>query len=85
MYAYRMLGGRVDKKCKGTKKCVVKKRITFDDYKEVYETGKIQYRTQQRFVSEKHRVYMQSVRKVALSADMTREYKLGIKHGLMEL
>ena len=69
MYAYQTVDGKVDKKCKGTKKCVVKKRITFEDYKKVYETGKIQYRTQQRFVSEKHRVYTQSVRKVALSAD----------------
>jgi len=69
MYAYKKLDGGVDKKCKGTKKCVVKKRITFEDYKNVYETGKIQYRTQQRFVSEKHRVYTQSLRKVALSAN----------------
>ena len=38
MYAYEKLDGGVDKKCKGTKKCVVKKRITFDDYKKVYET-----------------------------------------------
>ena len=76
-YAYRELGGGVDKKCKGTKKCVVKKRITFDDYKKVYETGEIQYRTQQRFVSEKHRVYTQSVRKVALSAADDKRIQAG--------
>ena len=46
MYAYQKLNRGVDKKCKGTKKCVVKKRITFEDYKTVYETGEKQYRTQ---------------------------------------
>ena len=77
MYAYEKLDGGVDKKCKGTKKCVVKKRITFDDYKKVYETGEIQYRTQQRFVSEKHCVYTQSVRKVALSANDDKRIQAG--------
>ena len=32
-YAYRKLDNKDDKKCKGIKKCVVKKTITFDDYK----------------------------------------------------
>ena len=85
MYAYKTLGWlvdkkcvvKIDKKCKGTKKCVVKKRITFDDYKKVYETGEIQYRTQQRFVSEKHCVYTQSVRKVALSANDDKRIQAG--------
>ena len=69
MYAYEKLDGGVDKKCKGTKKCVVKKQITFKDYKQVLETGDAQYRTQQRFISDKHRVYTQLVRKLALSAN----------------
>ncbi|XP_066920804.1 uncharacterized protein [Clytia hemisphaerica] len=77
MYAYEKLDGGVDKKCKGTKKCVVKKQIEFKDYKQVLETGDIQYRTQQRFVSEKHRVYTQSVRKVALSADDDKRIQAG--------
>ena len=33
LYAYRKLDGAVDKKCKGIKKCVVKKTLEFDDYK----------------------------------------------------
>ena len=69
MYAYEKLDGGVDKKCKGTKKCVVKKQITFKDYKQVLETGDVQFRTQQRFISDKHQVYTQSVRKVASSAN----------------
>ena len=33
LYAYRKLDGVEDKKCKGIKKCVVKKTFVFDDYK----------------------------------------------------
>ena len=32
-YSYRKLDGSEDKKCKGIKKCVVKKTLTFEDYK----------------------------------------------------
>ena len=33
LYSYRKLDGAEDKKCKGIKKCVVKKTLTFEDYK----------------------------------------------------
>ena len=33
LYCYRKLDGAEDKKCKGIKKCVVKKTLTFEDYK----------------------------------------------------
>ena len=33
LYSYRKLAGAEDKKCKGIKKCVVKKTLAFDDYK----------------------------------------------------
>ena len=32
LYSYRKLDGSEDKKCKGIKKCVVKKTLTFEDY-----------------------------------------------------
>ena len=90
MYAYEKLDGGVDKKCKGTKKCVVEKQITFKDYKQVLETGDVQYRTQQRFISDKHQVFTQSVRKVALSAnddkriqDGNRSWAYGTSLGLI--
>ena len=40
MYAYQTVDGKVDKKCKGTKKCVVKKRITFEDIKKCMKQEK---------------------------------------------
>ena len=33
LYSYKKLDGSEDKKCKGIKKCVVKKTLTFEDYK----------------------------------------------------
>ena len=33
LYSYRKLDGKEDKKCKGIKKCVLKKTLTFEDYK----------------------------------------------------
>jgi hypothetical protein len=67
MYAYEMLDGTVDKRCKGIKKCVVKKNISFEDYLECHQTGKKQYRSQLAFKSRKHVVYTQKINKIALS------------------
>ena len=39
MYGYRV-GNSEPKKCKGIKKCVVKKTITFDDYKKCLFEGR---------------------------------------------
>ena len=33
LYSYKKLDSSEDKKCKGIKKCVVKKTLTFEDYK----------------------------------------------------
>ena len=34
--SYLMDDGNCDKKAKGTKKCVMKRRLKFNDYKDVY-------------------------------------------------
>ena len=39
LYAYRKLNGVEDKKCKGIKKCEVKKTLGFNDYKECRPYG----------------------------------------------
>ena len=33
-YTYKMFAGSGDKKCKGVKKCIVKKTLDFEDYKQ---------------------------------------------------
>ena len=45
------------KKAKGTKKCVIKKMLRFEDYKKcLFSNGKV-LKSQQRFKSENHEVY----------------------------
>ena len=57
------------KKAKGTKKCVVKKMLRFDDYKKcLFSNGK-ELKSQQRFKSENHSVYTENINKIALSCD----------------
>ena len=59
MYAYRKIDKKVeDKRCKGTKKCVVAESLTFDDYKACLCDGKTIYKEQMLFENKKHEVYM---------------------------
>ena len=57
------------KKAKGTKKCVLKKMLRFDDYKNSLFTNSKVLRSQQRFKSENHSVYTENINKIALSCD----------------
>ena len=57
------------KKANGTKKCVVKKMLRFEDYKKcLFSNGKV-LKSQQRFKSENHSVYTENINKIALSCD----------------
>ena len=69
LYSYKMLEGKEEKKCKGIKKPVVKKSITFEDYKKCLFTGKKQLRTMNVIRSRGHEVYTEEVNKIALSAN----------------
>ena len=68
MYAYKT-GSAESKKCKGIKKCVVKKTISFEDYKACLFSGETSYRPQLMFRSSKHKVKTLEVNKLALSRD----------------
>ena len=56
-----------DKKAKGTKKCIIKKMIKFNDYNKCLLNGKIIFNSQQRFISNKHDVYTENINKIAPS------------------
>ena len=58
---------KIDKKAKGTKKCIIKKMIKFDGYKKCLLNDKVILKPQQRFISNKHDVYTENVNKLALS------------------
>ena len=68
-YAYTQLN--VDKieehkKAKGTKKCVIKKHLNFDLYKKALLNNETIRCSQQRFKSDYHNIYTQTVHKNAL-------------------
>ena len=68
-YSFLTDDGKEDKKAKGTKKCVIKKMIKFNDYKKCLLNVEIILKSQQRFISNKHDVYTEDVNKIALSND----------------
>ena len=49
-YSYLTDDGKEDKKAKGTKKCVIKRMIKFDDYKNCLLKYKVLLKSQQRFI-----------------------------------
>ena len=68
-YLYLTDDCKEDKKAKGTKKCVIKRMIKFDDYKNCLLNGEVVLKSQQRFKSKGHDVYTENVNKVALSSN----------------
>ena len=70
MYAYRKIDKEVEeKRCKGTKKCVVPESLTFEDYKTCLFDGKTVYREQMLFENKEHKMYTVNTQKIALNRD----------------
>ena len=105
LYSYKKLDGMEtpngphfveDKKCKGIKKCVVKKTLTFEDYKnclfkDFTENGGCQaapdpcgvYRSHLMFQSIRHEIFTLEVNKVALNK--TDDKHIAKKDGISTL
>ena len=66
-YSYLTDDCKEDKKAKGTKKCVIKRMIKFNDYKNCLLKYKVILKSQQRFISKKRDVYPENINKIALS------------------
>ena len=69
LYSYKMFEGKEEKKCKGIKKVVIKKQISFDDYKECLLSKQTQMRKMNVIRSHQHELYSETVNKIALAAD----------------
>ena len=67
-YSYLMDDGNNDKKAKGTKKCVIKRRLKFNDYKDCLLNNEIILKSQRRFKIEAHNVYTEEINKIALGS-----------------
>ena len=67
-YSFLTDDGKENKKAKGTKKCIIKKMIKFNDYKKCLLDNEVILKSQQRFISKKHDVYTENIsKKIALS------------------
>ena len=68
-YSYLTDDCKEDKKANGTKKCVIKRMIKFNDYRNYFLSGEVVLKSQQRFQSKGHDVYTENVNKIALSSN----------------
>ena len=59
----------INKKAKGTKKCVIKREILFNNHFDSLFKNKVLYRSKQRFRSDHHKVYTEEANKIALSSN----------------
>ena len=66
-YSYLTDDCKEDKKAKGTKKCVIKRMVKFNDYKNCLLNGEVVLKSQQRFKSKGQDVYTENVNSIALS------------------
>ena len=69
-YSYLMDDDSETKKAKGTKKCVIKREIIFENYTDCLFNDKIILKSQRRFKSHHHhKVCTEEVNKIALSSN----------------
>ena len=66
-YSFLTDDGKEDEKAKGTKKCVIKKMIKFNDYKKYLLSDEVILKSQQRFISKKHDIYTENINEIVLS------------------
>ena len=68
-YSYLTDDNNNVKKAKGTKKCVMKRILKFNDYNDCLCNNEIPLKPQQRFKSEAYCVYTEEINKIALSTN----------------
>ena len=56
-------------KSKGTKKCVIKRELIIENYKDCLFSDKIILKSQQRFKSNHHNIYAEEINKIAPSSN----------------
>ena len=74
-YAYLMDDESEKKKAKGTKRCVIKRRLMFENYKDCLFNDKIILKSQQRLKSDCHNVYAKQINKKALSSNDIKDFR----------
>ena len=64
------------KKAKGTKKCLIKRSLLFQNYTDCLFDDKIILKSQQRFKSDYHNVQTEQINKIALSSNDDKRLSL---------
>ena len=68
-YVYLMDDDSEHKKAKGTKKCVIKRKLMFKNYADCFFYVETILQSQQRFKSNYHNVYTEQINKIAFSSN----------------
>ena len=68
-WAYLIDDDTEHKKAKKTKKCVIKRRVMFENYKHCSFNDKIILKSQQRFKRDYHNVHTEQINKIALKSN----------------
>ena len=68
-YTYLIDDDSEKKKAKGIKRCVMKCRLMFENYKDSLFNNKTILKSQQRFKSDHHDVYTEEVNKIELNSN----------------
>ena len=68
-YSYLMDDDSEVKKSKETKKCVIKRELMFDNYKDSLFNNKVILKSQQRFKSDHNNVYTEEINKITLNSN----------------
>ena len=66
---YLMDDNSEKKKAKGIKRCVIKRRLMFENYKDSLFNNKTILKSQLRFKGDHHNVYTEEVNKIALNSN----------------
>ena len=68
-YAYLKDDDIKKKKSKGVKRCIINRRLMFENYKDSLFNNKTILKSQLRFKSDHHNVYTEEVNKIALNSN----------------
>ena len=74
-YAYLMDDDSEHKKAKGTKKCVIKRRLMVKNYKDCLFNDKTILKSQQRFKSDCHNVCTEQINKIAPNSNYDERFQ----------
>ena len=67
--AYLMDGDTGHKKAKGTKNCITKRRLIFENYTDCLFNDKIILKSKKRFKTHHHNVYTEQINKIVISSN----------------